>query len=77
MHNHKHDHCKHLNLAHCENCDVTYCKDCSKEWGQQVYNWYPYTLYNGNFNYDYPYCNATTTIGSYNANQPITCYHNQ
>ena len=36
IHNHNHDHCKHV-LEYCEKCDVVYCTKCYKEWSQ--YNW--------------------------------------
>lgn len=64
-HEHKHDHCPHLNVKYCSHCDVVYCKDCGREWGTK-YNWYyyPYTTTpywvntNGNISYNIS-CNHT------------------
>lgn len=34
MNKHKHNECKHEELAYCAHCDTAYCKseNCSKEW---------------------------------------------
>lgn len=74
LHEHKHEHCPHLNVKYCLHCDVVYCKDCGREWGTKYY-YYPYTIpYWGNIT------TMPSTIGGYtytntNGEVQVTCNH--
>lgn len=72
-HEHKHDHCLHLNVKYCQHCDVVYCKDCGREWGTK-YNWYyPYTYTPYWSNITITPCNLGETIT--NGNIQVSCNH--
>jgi len=74
LHEHKHEHCPHLNVKYCPHCDVVYCKDCGREWGTK-YNWvyYPYTTTPYWDSVTVSPCNLGNTITNGEIN--VTCSH--